>query len=73
MVCEKRERDGVCEHTQCPYPGTSGVDCVDVIRGYCECGDDCHPDCEFAWDGNDIPTRCAARFAFQEHYGEFVD
>lgn len=50
MSCEKRIRTGFCTHDQCPYPNVSGCNCVSIVNGYCDDGDDCHAECPYSWD-----------------------
>jgi len=51
MGCDKRERGEPCPHSICPYPDMTdhGYECVDIIEGFCEVGEDCYPECEFSW------------------------
>lgn len=64
MACNRREATGTCLHVQCPYPGESGYECVELIAaddfmpgdlhaesldGKCEVGQDCIKGCEYSF------------------------
>lgn len=54
-----------CLHAQCPYPQESGYDCVEVVAGYCEIGENCVKQCQFSYKKN--KTQFAIK-AFEEKY-----
>ena len=68
MACESRRKTGHCPHSQCPHPLESGYDCVDIIAGYCECGDGCYKGCQFSWPANDKETTEKAVKIFEGYY-----
>ena len=49
MACEFREMTGTCGHSQCPVPEQSGYECIDIVQGFCEVGEDCVKDCPYSW------------------------
>lgn len=68
MACSKRERTGDCHHSQCPYPGRSGFECVDIRAGCCEIGEECNvTECQFSWRASDWKTRRIANKAFGDY------
>ena len=64
MACIKREQYGHCAHTQCPFPDESGVECVDVVKNFCEIGDGCITACQWSWDPNDTEKTAQADAVF---------
>lgn len=68
MACEKREREGSCNHSQCPFPDKSGYECVEIVGGYCEVGLGCVKECPYSYQGkrkNKFATQ-----AFEAKYPE---
>ena len=51
MACTKRQQTGTCTHHQCPVPYWTehGFECVDIIDGTCEVGEDCIPQCPYSY------------------------
>lgn len=69
MGCPAKERNGKCNHHQCPHPNETShaYECVDIVNGFCEVGDDCLPKCSFSWPSDDIKRCNAAEKAFNEY------
>lgn len=38
-----------CHHSQCPFPEQSGYNCVEIVGGYCEIGQNCVKQCQFSY------------------------
>lgn len=72
MACELRERTGKCRHSQCPFPYESGFNCVEIVGGFCEIGEDCVERCDFSWRGTDARARRNALRAFEVKYGTTI-
>ena len=53
MACEKRRRTGSCSHHQCEFKDQTedGYQCVSVIGGFCEMGEDCIKECSHSFHG----------------------
>jgi hypothetical protein len=67
MACRTREETGTCNHRQCPLPYLSGYNCVEIVAGYCEVGEDCEGlkgECPYAWKGGDWRKNVRANKAF---------
>lgn len=64
MACIRKENTGKCYHFQCEYSAESGVECVDIVQGFCEIGDGCVPECFFSWRKTDKETQVRADKAF---------
>lgn len=66
MACSKKQAVGFCGHPQCPFPHETehGYECVDIISGFCEVGEDCLSKCSFSWVAN-TPRAEEAYAAFE--------
>jgi hypothetical protein len=67
MACIKREKNGVCSHTQCHFSDLSGYECVDIADGFCENGENCLEECPFSFKP-ETPEAKAAKLAFEKKY-----
>jgi hypothetical protein len=51
------------DNQKCPH-SESGYECVDIVSGFCEAGEDCINYCEFSWNANDAEASTKAIIAF---------
>lgn len=51
MACDKRQRTGHCGHHQCEfkYETDHGYECVEIVGGFCEAGDNCLKQCPYSY------------------------
>lgn len=51
MACQRRQETGTCSHHQCEfsYDTGHGYECVMVIDGFCEVGEDCLLVCPYSF------------------------
>lgn len=61
MTCWRRKQTGRCFHHQCKFSEDTEETCVDVVKGFCEAGNDCLPACPYSWVGSE--PEAAARKA----------
>lgn len=70
MACVGRQQSGSCSHFQCPYSTDTQhhYECVDIVKGFCEAGENCLPKCKHSWQKNDTERSSAAYKAFEALY-----
>ena len=68
MACRQREKLGYCSHFQCPYSSETehGYECVELVKSFCEVGEDCIPKCPHSWSSQDVQRSSEATQAFEE-------